>query len=108
MFKYKLILGGINPVKFTEMLVDFASKGAKPVAGAFPKLTIPYRVEMLIDSEELIDPIPECTIIPIPTKYTREELESLEWEVLKKVCKHIGLSGRDRNLLQTKYLQMTT
>lgn len=107
MFKYKLILGGINPVKFTEMLVDFASKGAKPVERAFPKLTIPYRVEMLIDSEELIESVPECTIIPIPTKYTREELDNLDWETLKRVCKHIGLTGRDREQLTRKYIQQT-
>ena len=46
------------------------------------------------------------TIFLIP-KYNKAELAELEWEELKDVCKELGFTGRDRGVLQSKYLSMT-
>lgn len=40
-------------------------------------------------------------------RYNKAELAELDWEELKDACKELGFSGRDRNLLVTKYLQST-
>lgn len=37
--------------------------------------------------------------------YTKEQLQELDWETLKSVCKEVGVSGRDRGLIITRYLQ---
>ena len=46
------------------------------------------------------------TIYLIP-KYNKAELAEMEWEELKSVCKELGFTGRDRGVLQSKYLSMT-
>ena len=46
------------------------------------------------------------TIFLIP-KYNKAELANMEWETLKDVCKELGFTGRDRAVLQSKYLSMT-
>lgn len=46
------------------------------------------------------------TIFLIP-KYNKAELANMEWEELKNVCKELGFTGRDRSVLQSKYLSMT-
>lgn len=46
------------------------------------------------------------SIFLIP-KYNKAELAELEWEELKDVCKELGFTGRDRGVLQSKYLSMT-
>lgn len=40
-------------------------------------------------------------------KYTREQLNSLGWDELKDECKLVGVTGRDRGVLTSKYLLST-
>lgn len=37
--------------------------------------------------------------------YSKVQLQELDWETLKEVCKAVGVSGRDRTLIITRYLQ---
>ena len=43
----------------------------------------------------------------LPAEYTKEQLSELDWSDFKEAVKTIGITGRDRNLMLTKYLQMT-
>jgi hypothetical protein len=40
-------------------------------------------------------------------EYTKEQLSEMDWETFKAGVKTIGITGRDRNLMLTKYLQNT-
>ena len=40
-------------------------------------------------------------------EYTKEQLSDLSWEDFKLSVKTLGITGRDRSLMTTKYLQMT-
>ena len=40
-------------------------------------------------------------------RYNKAELAELDWETFKASVKTIGITGRDRNLMLTKYLQNT-
>lgn len=40
-------------------------------------------------------------------EYTKEQLAELPWEDFKLSVKTLGITGRDRSLMTTKYLQMT-
>lgn len=39
--------------------------------------------------------------------FTKEDLAEQDWDTFKASVKTIGITGRDRNLMLTKYLQMT-
>lgn len=39
--------------------------------------------------------------------FTKEDLAQQDWDTFKASVKTIGITGRDRNLMLTKYLQMT-
>lgn len=43
----------------------------------------------------------------LPAEYTKEQLAELDWSDFKEAVKTIGITGRDRNLMTSKYLQMT-
>ena len=43
----------------------------------------------------------------LPAEYSKEQLSELDWSDFKEAVKTIGITGRDRNLMLTKYLQMT-
>lgn len=43
----------------------------------------------------------------LPADYSKEQLSELDWSDFKEAVKTIGITGRDRNLMLTKYLQMT-
>jgi len=43
----------------------------------------------------------------LPAEYTKEQLSELDWTDFKEAVKIIGITGRDRNLMLTKYLQNT-
>lgn len=40
-------------------------------------------------------------------EYTKEDLADQDWDTFKASVKTIGITGRDRNLMLTKYLQNT-
>lgn len=40
-------------------------------------------------------------------QWTKEELAEQDWDTFKASVKSIGITGRDRSLMTTKYLQMT-
>ena len=40
--------------------------------------------------------------------YTKEELDDMDWEDLKEVCKKQGVSGRDRSVIINKYLKVVS
>lgn len=40
-------------------------------------------------------------------EFTKEDLAEQDWDTFKSSVKTIGITGRDRNLMTTKYLQMT-
>ena len=43
---------------------------------------------------------------PEGNPWTKEQLEDLSWEALKRVCASVGLKGRDRNKLTREYLTL--
>lgn len=109
----QLTLTATNPVDFVERLIELASKGAKLKENTFPRIAAcPYIVQLEIEVEidKELQSSPGITAFPLPLSekiITKEELEALDWEKFKKVCKSRQISGRDRAVMTTKYLQAT-
>lgn len=104
---------GADPISFINRVIELAAQGAVLKEKTFPRLQgKPFAIQMQIEVEgsEEIQKAPGVNPLPVPLSdkvYTKEELESMEWEQFKKVTKSKGISGRDRVVMTTKYLQVT-
>lgn len=106
-----------SPIEFLQKVQEAIIRGARYKEGTYVSLkTLPLMVEMTVEigddpEAEWKDNGPHIWAIPFPkTKlvYNKEQLEALDWESFKKLVKDTtGETGRDRNLLITKYLKHT-
>lgn len=106
MNKYELVIGGANPITTIQEVIKWASKGARYKDGTYPRLSsIPYRIEMEIETGDVL--VSSATVIVKAVQYpkTQEELEAMSWDDFRKEMKRVGISGRDRQVMQNKYLK---
>jgi hypothetical protein len=103
-----------DPIEFFKVSQEAIIRGARLKSNTFVSLkTMPLMVELTVEVEDpesqWTDKGPNIWATPIAAKvYTKEELDGLEWEAFKKLVKDTtGETGRDRNLLITKYLKHT-
>jgi hypothetical protein len=105
------------PIEFLQRVQEAIIRGARYKEGTYVSLkTLPLMAEMIVEigedpQNEWKDKGPHIWAIPFPKTqlvYSKEQLEALDWEVFKKLVKDTtGESGRDRNLLTSKYLKYT-
>lgn len=129
--KYQLIVkcGNSLGMGWLETIVALANQGAVVKEGVMPMMRFPHTCYMEIESEE--DPIATPFVrvfredksevfivkegadevvggfsmdVDTSVKRTKEELDALEWNTFKEVCKTVGVKGRDRNLMSAQYL----
>lgn len=108
MNKYKLIVTGtdFSGVTFLEKVVELTLEGAvldkkSPINNHFP-----YICSMIIETEDRLENSSGVDVIPLWEDWTKEQLESLDWDDLKAVCKTRGITGRDRAQLIKKFLEV--
>lgn len=108
----KFVISHGDPVEFCKMLLSYGAKGAWLPDGEYAHFNhYPKHVKlaMVINSDEEIversanilsfDPVYDAK------SFTEEELEALEWSVLKELGNAIGVSHRDRAQLIRKYIE---
>lgn len=109
MYKYQVIVTGSHPLgfDFLENVVSVVKQGAElDNTGRFAHITsFPPRAYMLLDSEIVRESTASIKYNLVSGGYTKEELEEMKWEDLKAVCKEVGITGRDRELIITAYLE---
>jgi len=104
---------GADPISFINRVIELAAQGAKLKDKTFPRLQgrpFALQMEIQVEGSEEIAKAPGVNPLPVPLSdktYTKEELEAMDWDQFKKVCKSKDIGGRDRNLMLTKYLQAT-
>lgn len=107
-----------NPIEFLKAIQDVIIRGARYKENTFVNLTsMPLMAEFVVEIDpghpesQWKDDGPIVRAIPLTQKtfiYSKEQLEAMKWEEFKKlVLDTTGESGRDRNLLMTKYLKFT-
>lgn len=109
MYKYKVVVGSAHPLgfDFIENLVDLASKGAVLDTNSFNahNSNFPARAYMILESETPLENTATVRYNLVEGAYTREQLDEMKWDDLKAVCKAAGITGRDRELITTAYLE---
>lgn len=106
-----------NQIEFLQKVQEVIIRGARYKEGTYVSLkTLPMMAEFTVEigedpNAEWKDKGPHIWAVPLPQNklvYTKEQLEALDWESFKKLVKDTtGETGRDRNLLITKYLKHT-
>lgn len=79
--------------KFLSELCDYVVAGGKP---SIDSLYWDHVGKKRIEGKMYLIP-----------QWSKEELAEQDWETFKCSVKTIGITGRDRSLMTTKYLQMT-
>ncbi|MNQ93847.1 hypothetical protein D3C85_1093310 [compost metagenome] len=90
---------------FMKNVIELANKGAKLCTDKIPTLRFPHSCWMEYHTEEVCENKPGFQFQEILRKFNKEELEAMEWEELKNVCRKVGITHRDRKILITRYLQ---
>lgn len=105
MNKFELVIGGVNPITLVKTIVEWSKKGAELKEDTYPMVSgIPFRVVMVIDTDEQLESDSVTIVKPIIFNYTKEQLEELSWDSFKKELRKVGITGRDRAVMTNKYL----
>jgi len=107
----KINLTATNPVDFVNRLLELGKQGAVLKDRTCPRLKgLPYAAELeieIVGSDEL-KPTPGINAIPVPLAakiYTKEELETMDWDTFRAAVQSKGVRGRQREVMTVKYLQ---
>lgn len=92
---------------FMKNVTELAGKGASLQEGKIPCMRFPHSAFMTYKTDELMEDSPGFRYQIIHEQYTKEQLDEMEWEDLKKLIKKAtGKTGRDRQLLSNYYLKV--
>lgn len=109
--KQAINVTAVDPIQFVQRLLELGKQGATLKEKTFPRLKgLPYAVQLEIEVEgsQEVAKAPGVNPLPVPLAekvFTKEELEAMEWDDFKKALKAVGIGGRDRDLMTTKYLK---
>lgn len=109
MYKYNVIVSGSHPLghDFLRDVVFLSQEGAEiDDDGIFAHNTgFPAKAYFTLESVNVRESTASVKYNLIAGGYTKAELEEMKWEDLKAVCKEFGITGRDRELIITAYLE---
>lgn len=109
MYKYNVIVTGSHPLghDFLNNLVALVKDGAVlDEASVFAhNISFPPRCYMTLESDTVRQSTASVKFNLVSGGYTKQELEEMKWEDLKAVCREVGITGRDRELIITAYLE---
>lgn len=92
---------------FIKNVVALANKGAVLQEDKVPNMRFPHSAFMFLQTEELMQDSPGIRYQIIHEQFTKEQLDDMEWEDLKKLIKKsTGKTGRDRQILTNYYLKV--
>ncbi len=108
MNQYLVFVQGNDSIgfNFLQNVVEMANKGAKLQEGKAPTMRFPYSAWMTLETEELMEDRPGIRFQIIVEKFTKEQLDEMEWEDFKRVLKKVGLGGRKRDVMTNQYLKL--
>lgn len=133
MSKYRVIIGCSNPIGLglIDDIIAVAKLGGELESGINPRMTFPFHVQMIVESEVAPTPSPhvrvfnletkeEVKVVPVSVKKeaatfslteettnkpTKEQLDAIEWSELQAMAKAAGVTGRDRAKVTKAYLE---
>lgn len=98
-----------SPVDFVNKVLEMGKEGYTLHDNTFPRLKgFPITASFVIETDKTIEQEPGVQTIPVPLKdsvFTAEDLEAMEWDEFKEAVKSRGIKGRQREVMQAKYLK---
>lgn len=98
-----------SPVDFVNKVLELGAKGFVLKDNTFPRLKgFPITASFVIETDKTIKMEPGLHTIPIPLSkqvFSAEDLEAMEWDAFKEAVKSRGVKGRQRDVMQAKYLK---
>lgn len=117
-------------MNFLENIIDLANKGATQKEGTIPMMRFPFNAKMVIETDEEPKASPHMRVFNMSegareikiiqessaaavgisfdldkdTKLTKEQIEALDWNEFKAICKEAGFGGRDRAQMTKKLM----
>lgn len=94
-------------IKFFQTCINLAQKGATLKEDNALKISFPRSVWFEIITDEFLesDILQGLKVIPVEVQYTKEMLEAMDWETFKNIVQAKGIRGRQREVMQSKYLK---
>ncbi|MOA02558.1 hypothetical protein D3C78_1220140 [compost metagenome] len=112
----KVTISSGDPVTFIAEFEKAILEGARFKEGSYPRISqFPPMVELCVegpaDSDDWLwksTAYRNCYPVDIVAfKYTKVEMEAMDWEDFRKVCSGKGVKGRDRAKMLKEYLEAT-
>lgn len=98
-----------SPVDFVKKILELGAQGFVLKDNTFPRLKgFPLTASLVIETDKTLQMEPGLHTIPVPLKdsvFTAEDLEAMEWEDFKDAVQSRGVKGRQRSVMQVKYLK---
>ena len=98
-----------SPVDFVNEVLEMGKEGYTLHENTYPHLKgFPITASLVIETDKTVEQAPGLQTIPVPLKdsvFTAEDLEAMEWEDFKDAVQSRGVKGRQRAVMQAKYLK---
>jgi hypothetical protein len=106
--KYKLLITSqdFHGVNFIENIAKYSMKGAVIDKTVHLFNDYPHSCVMLIETEEFLKSEPSVEVVIVKEEWTKESLEAMDWDTLRATCKTRGITGRDRDQIIRKFLEV--
>lgn len=92
---------------FMKNVVSLSNKGAVLQEGKVPFMRFPHQAFMYFETDELMQNTPGFQYQIIQEIFTKEQLDAMDWETLKREVKKppFLITGRNRDLMVRQYLK---
>ena len=110
-FRQTVKVEAFEAYAFLCLVEEMISKGGKVLRGA-PFLSIPYEATFEFINKDYIHARPGVTDFGrhvmeeavLVANYTKQQLEDMDWDSFRDVCKVFGIKGRERAVMIDQYL----
>ena len=111
-FRQEVIITSHDANTFLFLVEEMVGKGGKVLKGA-PFLSVPYTASFEFINKDHIPSRPGVQDLGrkvmadavAVANYTKEQLEVMDWEAFRAVCKVFDIKGRERALMVEQYLK---
>lgn len=110
-FRQVVKIEAMDANTFFDLVEEMIAKGGKIIRGA-PFLALPYEVSFEFINKEYVQGRPGVTDFGrtimaeavLVANYTQQQLEDMDWDAFREVCKVFGIKGRERSKMIEDYL----
>lgn len=105
-YKLQITSQDFYGVNFIENIAKYSKLGATFDQTVHIYNDYPHSCAMDIETEEFLKSEPSVVVVVVKEEWTKEALEAMDWDDLRATCKTRGITGRDRDQIIRKFLEV--